>query len=136
PGTVTVTLTPSRMSADLAARHGVPFARGKVGEINVTLEMKKNGSVIGGEGNGGVILPALHYGRDGVLAVAMVLQAMAERDLPVSGLVVDIPTYHIDKRKFALGAPLPEVYAKLEKAFAGAEVDRRDGLWFGWEAER
>src|SRR5690606_25337219 len=89
------------------------------------------------EGNGGVILPALHYGRDGVLAVAMVLQAMAERDLPLSGLVSDIPAYHIDKRKFELGATsLADVYARLEKTFTGADVDRRDGLWFGWEAER
>jgi phosphomannomutase len=137
PGPVTVNLSSSRMSADLAARHGVPFARAKVGEINVTMEMKKNGSVIGGEGNGGVILPALHYGRDGVLAVAMVLQAMAERQLPLSGLVADIPAYHIDKRKFELGSTsLPEVYARLEKTFAGAEVDRRDGLWFGWEETR
>ncbi len=137
PGPVTVNLSTSRMSADLAARHGVPFARAKVGEINVTMEMKRNGSVIGGEGNGGVILPALHYGRDGVLAVAMVLQAMAERDLPLSGLVSDIPAYHIDKRKFELGAtPLADVYARLEKTFTGADTDRRDGLWFGWEAER
>ena len=137
PGPVTVNLSTSRMSADLAARHGVPFARGKVGEINVTTEMKANGSVIGGEGNGGVILPALHYGRDGVLAVAMVLQAMAERDLPLSGLIADIPAYHIDKRKYALGAvSLEAAYAKLEKAFAGAAIDRRDGLWFGWEASR
>src|SRR5690606_9175998 len=125
PGPVTVNLSTSRMSADLAARHGVPFARAKVGEINVTMEMKKNGSVIGGEGNGGVILPALHYGRDGVLAVAMVLQAMAERDLPLSGLVSDIPAYHIDKRKFELGATsLADVYARLEKTFTGADVDR------------
>ena len=137
PGPVTVNLSTSRMSADLAARHGVPFARAKVGEINVTMEMKKNGSVIGGEGNGGVILPALHYGRDGVLAVAMVLQALAERNLTLSGLIADIPAYHIDKRKFELGTTsLPDVYARLEKGFTGAEVDRRDGLWFGWEAAK
>ncbi len=137
PGPVTVNLSTSRMSADLAARHGVPFARAKVGEINVTMEMKRNGSVIGGEGNGGVILPALHYGRDGVLAVAMILQAMAERNLPLSGLVADIPAYHIDKRKFDLGSTsLTDVYARLEQTFTGATIDRRDGLWFGWETDR
>ncbi len=135
-GPVTVNLSTSRMSADIAARHGAPFARAKVGEVNVTVEMRKNGSVIGGEGNGGVILPDLHYGRDGVLAVALILQAMAERNLPLSALAAEIPSYHIDKRKFALGAPLAEVYTKLEKAFAGAQIDRRDGLWFGWEAAK
>jgi phosphomannomutase len=133
-GPVTVNLSTSRMSADIAARHGVPFARAKVGEINVTMEMKKNGSVIGGEGNGGVILPDLHYGRDGILAVALVLQALAEGDLPLSARLAALPAYHIDKRKFALGAvSLPEVYARLENGFMGAEIDRRDGLWFGWE---
>jgi phosphomannomutase len=93
--------------------------------------------VIGGEGNGGVILPVLHYGRDGILAVAMILQSMAERGESVSSLIAAIPAYHIDKRKFELGATsLPEVYARLEKGFSGAEIDRRDGLWFGWEAQK
>jgi phosphomannomutase len=136
-GPVTVNLSTSRMNADLAARHGVPFARAKVGEVNVTVEMRKNGSVIGGEGNGGVILPDLHYGRDGILAVALILQALVERKVPLSALIADIPAYSIDKRKFELGGkPLAEVYTKLEKAFADAEIDRRDGLWFGWEAKK
>jgi phosphomannomutase len=135
-GPVTVNLSTSRMSADIAARHGVPFARAKVGEVNVTMEMRKNGSVIGGEGNGGVILPDLHYGRDGVLAVALTLQALTEGKKTLSALAAEIPAYRIDKRKFALGAPLETVYAKLEKAFAGATIDRRDGLWFGWEDAR
>jgi phosphomannomutase len=122
------------MSADLAAKHGVPFARAKVGEINVTMEMKKNGSVIGGEGNGGVILPDLHYGRDGILAVALTLQAMSESNLPLSARIAALPAYRIDKRKFTLGGvSLPELYARLERELAGAGIDRRDGLWFGWE---
>jgi phosphomannomutase len=133
-GPVTVNLSTSRMSDDLAARHGVESARAKVGEVNVSMEMIRNGSVIGGEGNGGVILPDLHYGRDGVLAAAMILQLLAERGKPVSALAKEIPAYRIDKRKFDLeGKSLDEVYARLEKAFAGAKVDRRDGLWFGWE---
>jgi phosphomannomutase len=133
-GPVTVNLSTSRMNEDLAARAGSTFARSKVGEINVTVEMRRNGSVIGGEGNGGVILPDLHYGRDGILAVALTLQSMLERAVPLSGLVESIPAYHIDKRKYELGGKsLDEVYARLETAFAGAAVDRRDGLWFGWE---
>jgi phosphomannomutase len=133
-GPVTVNLSTSRMVEDLAARHGVEAFRAKVGEVNVTVAMKQNGSVIGGEGNGGVILPDLHYGRDGVLAVAMTLQHLAEREAPLSALVAGIPAYHIDKRKFALGGKsLQEIYGRLEKSFDGAAVDRRDGLRFAWE---
>ena len=131
---MTVNLSTSRMNEDLAERHGSAFARSKVGEINVTVEMRRNHSVIGGEGNGGVILPDLHYGRDGILAVALTLQSMLEQKASLSGLVAGIPAYHIDKRKFELGGKsLADVYDKLETAFAGAAVDRRDGLWFGWE---
>jgi phosphomannomutase len=133
-GPVTVNLSTSRMSEDLALRHGASFARSKVGEINVTVEMRRNGSVIGGEGNGGVILPDLHYGRDGILAVALTLQSLLEKGGSFSGLIAGVPAYRIDKRKFDLGSKsLPDVYYRLEKAFAGAVVDRRDGLWFGWE---
>lgn len=133
-GPVTVNLSTSRMVEDIAARHGVAAFRAKVGEINVTMAMKENGSVIGGEGNGGVILPDLHYGRDGILAVALTLQYLAERDATLSDLVAEIPAYVIDKRKFDLaGKSLSEVYARLEKAFPDAEVDRRDGLRFAWD---
>ncbi len=133
-GPVTVNLSTSRMIEDIAARHGVKAFRSKVGEVNVTVEMKANGSVIGGEGNGGVILPDLHYGRDGILAVALTLQYLAERETSISALVAEIPAYTIDKRKFSLGGKsLSEVYARLEKAFLDAEVDRRDGLRFAWD---
>ena len=138
-GGVTVNLSTSRMNEDLADRHGSAFARSKVGEINVTVEMRRNGSVIGGEGNGGVILPDLHYGRDGILAVALTLQSMLEQKSSFSSLIAGIPAYHIDKRKFDLGKQfsgeggLSDLYSKLEKAFVDAKVDRRDGLWFGWE---
>ncbi len=133
-GPVTVNLSTSRMNDDLAARHGVACHRAKVGEVNVSMEMRSNGSVIGGEGNGGVILPDLHYGRDGVLAVALILQSMAEREETLATLIAGIPVYHIDKRKFNLGgAPLEAVYAALRTTFPDARIDDRDGLWFGWE---
>ena len=133
-GPVTVNLSTSRMVEDIAARYGVPAFRSKVGEINVTRAMKENGSVIGGEGNGGVILPDLHYGRDGILAVALTLHYLAEREMSLSALVAEIPAYTIDKRKFDLrGKSLPELYARLEKVFPDATVDKRDGLRFAWE---
>ncbi len=132
-GPVTINLSTSRMNEDLAARYGVPLTRTKVGEINVAKAMQANGSVIGGEGNGGVILPDLHYGRDGILAAALILQSLTERGGALSQLVAEIPAYHIDKRKFAVAGKDPQrIYAQLEKTFSDAEIDRRDGLRFAW----
>lgn len=133
-GPITINLSTSRMNDDLAAHHGVKCHRAKVGEVNVSMEMRGNESVIGGEGNGGVILPDLHYGRDGVLAVALILQSMAKRGESLADLVAEIPAYHIDKRKFELGDKgLDTVFAALKEAFPDAETDARDGLWFGWQ---
>ena len=96
--------------------------------------MKKNGSVIGGEGNGGVISPDLHYGRDGILAVAMTLQLMAEKGKPLSAIAATIPSYHIEKQKYSVaGKDLQAIYAKLPAAFPDAKVDRQDGIRFEWE---
>lgn len=134
PGPVAVNLSTSRMVEDIAARHKVPVLRTKVGEINVTVGMKQNGSVIGGEGNGGVISPDLHYGRDGILAVAMTLQLMAERGKPLSALAASIPAYHIEKQKYSVaGKDLQAVVAKLASRFPDAKVDRQDGIRFEWE---
>lgn len=132
-GPITLNLSTSRLSEDIAARHGVPCDRAKVGEINVTVQMKANGSVIGGEGNGGVILPELHYGRDGILAVAMTLQLLAEKQKPLSALVADLPSYHIEKRKHAASAAqLHAGKSALQRRFADATCDERDGLRFAW----
>lgn len=132
-GPVTLNLSTSRMSEDIAARYDVPVIRAKVGEINVTVEMKKNGSVIGGEGNGGVILPDLHYGRDGILAVAMVLQWMAVKNASVSEIAATIPAYTIDKRKFsATASQVIAATEALKKRFPDAALDDRDGLRLAW----
>jgi phosphomannomutase len=133
-GPVTVNLSTSRMVEDIAARHKVEVARSKVGEINVTVLMKKNGSVIGGEGNGGVISPDLHYGRDGILSVAMILQLMAERNKPVSGIAAEIPAYWIEKQKFSIqGKNLENVIGRLLAKFPEARVDQQDGIRFEWD---
>jgi phosphomannomutase len=133
PGPVTINLSTSRMCEDIAAKYGVQCEHAKVGEINVTVQMKKNGSVVGGEGNGGVILPALHYGRDGILAVAMTLQLLAERGETVSQVVKSIPAYHIEKRKYsASGAQLQAKRDALKQRFADAAFDDRDGFRFAW----
>lgn len=133
-GPVTVNLSTSRMVEDIAAKHKVPVSRSKVGEINVTVLMKQNGSVIGGEGNGGVISPDLHYGRDGILSVAMILQLMAERGTPVSAIAAEIPAYHIEKQKYSVaGKSLDKVIGRLLAKFPEAKVDQQDGIRFEWD---
>jgi phosphomannomutase len=133
-GPVTVNLSTSRMVEDIAARHQVPVERSKVGEINVTVLMKRNGSVIGGEGNGGVISPDLHYGRDGILSVAMILQLMAERNKPVSAIAAEFPAYWIEKQKYSIqGKNLENVIGRLLAKFPEARVDQRDGIRFEWD---
>ncbi len=129
PGPVTVNLSTSRMVEDIAARYGVPVERTKVGEVNVAVAMKRNGSVIGGEGNGGVMLPDLHLGRDGILAIALTLELMAERTEPLSSIAAQIEPYHIEKTKLPVdGQPLPSIFARLAEKIPGAAVDRQDGM--------
>ncbi len=132
-GPMTVNLSTSRMIEDLALANGVSLERSKVGEINVSMLMKDNKSVIGGEGNGGVILPDLHYGRDGMLAIAMVLQLMLQEEKTISELVKRVPAYHIEKQKFAFkNSSLDSLAQILQDKFKGAELNQEDGLRFAW----
>jgi len=132
-GPVMVNLSTSRMNEDLAAKHGVPFERTPVGEIHVSTRMLAVGGLIGGEGNGGVILPELHPGRDGLLAVAFVLEAMRRSGQKLSELSAALPEYAMIKRKFALTAkPLQEAIAALKAANPGVECDERDGFRLAW----
>ena len=133
-GPVAINLSTSRMIDDIAAKHGVPVLRTKVGEINVTVGMRANHSVIGGEGNGGVISPDLHYGRDGILAVAMTLQLMAEKGKPLSKIAAEIPSYWIEKQKYSVaGKKLDIIFGRLLAKFPEAKCDEQDGIRFEWE---
>jgi phosphomannomutase len=118
---------------DAAGEFGQKVIRAPVGEVNVALRMKKEHAVIGGEGNGGVILPELHLGRDAPLGVALVLQLMLEDPRSISQMVAASPRYAILKDKLDLPkAPLDAVYAALREAFPEAEADTQDGLRLGW----
>lgn len=131
-GPVAINLSTSRMNEDVAARHGVQCLRASVGEINVSLAMMEASCVVGGEGNGGVILPALHYGRDSLVAVALVLDWMARHQASVASWVQQNPSYAMPKKKFSvLGKDVQQILAKVASAFGGWTQDRRDGLWLG-----
>jgi phosphomannomutase len=120
-----------------AALAGVPLVRAAVGEINVARRMEKENAVIGGEGNGGVILPDVHHTRDSAVATALVLQLLLETGKTVEQLVGEQPSYTIVKDKLPRDAgSLDEAYAKLEAGLAAPEADHQDGLRLAWPAER
>ncbi len=132
-GPVVTNLSTSRIVDDMAAEGGARVIRAPVGEVNVALRMRAEGAVIGGEGNGGVILPELHLGRDAPLGVALLLQMMHEDGEPLSKVVSRFPRYAIIKDKLDRPAqPLDAVYAALTAAFPDAEADTQDGLRLGW----
>jgi len=132
-GAVVTNLSTSRIVDDMAAERGTPVLRAPVGEVNVALAMRDAGAVIGGEGNGGVILPELHLGRDAPLGVALLLQLLHEDGEPLSKIVARFPRYAILKDKLDRpDKPLDAVYAALTAAFPDAEADTQDGLRLAW----
>ena len=117
------------MSQDLAEKYGVPFFRSKVGEANVADVMIANNAVFGGEGNGGPIDPRIGYVRDSFVGMAMVLNAMADRDMSLSELAAELPRYEIYKTKVTMPADaVAGALDKLESHFQNAESNRMDGM--------
>jgi len=136
PGPVVTNLSTSRVVEDVAAAAGVPFERAPVGEINVARAMQKVGAVIGGEGNGGVILPDVQLTRDAAVAAALIVQLLAESDAPLSELVAAHRPYVIVKDKLPRDAgDLAAAYDRLESSMDAPEADRQDGLRLAWPAE-
>ncbi|NTW56931.1 MAG: phosphoglucosamine mutase [Chlorobiaceae bacterium] len=137
PGPVANNLSSSRALRDIAAKHGVACHSAKVGEANVTEVMKETGVVIGGEGNGGVILPELHYGRDALAGIALFLQAFtlwrqANAGGTLSGFKKEFPVYFMSKQKITLDDKgrhsLDALFAAIASSHRDAEVNMLDGL--------
>ncbi len=132
-GAVVTNCSTSRMTEDLAGKYGVPFFRSAVGEANVADMMIRKSAVIGGEGNGGAIDPRIGFVRDSFAGMAILLDAMAERDRPVSELAGEMPRYEIYKAKLAVSREkIPAVLGALERQFPDATADRLDGLRLDW----
>lgn len=133
PGAVVTNLSTSRVVSDAAAAHGTAVQLAPVGEVNVALAMLAAGATIGGEGNGGVILPALHAGRDAPVAAALVLHLVASTGQTVSELVAGAPRYAIVKDKLDRpNAPLTAVYEALQRQYTDARCDTQDGVRLDW----
>jgi phosphomannomutase len=129
---VVVNLSTSLVVEDAARAGGAKFLRAPVGEANVARAIRDEGAVIGGEGNGGVMLPALHIGRDAPLGLALILHLLAANGVRVSELVESSPRYTIVKAKGPRGPELRPLYDRLRRRFAEAEADERDGLRLSW----
>ncbi|HKR55457.1 MAG TPA: phosphoglucosamine mutase [Gemmatimonadales bacterium] len=131
-GPVVVNLSTSLVVDDAARDGGVEIMRAPVGEAHVARMILSTKSPIGGEGNGGVMYPALHAGRDAPLAAAMVLALLARVGRPVSDIVKAHPQYVIVKGKVPRGAALDRVYDALRSRFPDAGVNTDDGLRLAW----
>ena len=130
--TVVANLSTSLVVEDATRELGGRFVRAPVGEANVARSIVETGAIIGGEGNGGVILPHLHVGRDAPVGVALILHLLAVSGRSVSALVADQPRYKIVKGKGPRGKDLTPVYLALRRRFPEAEADERDGLRLAW----
>jgi len=132
-GAIVTNCSTSRMSQDLAEQYGVPFHRSPVGEANVVDAMLENGAVFGGEGNGGPIDPRVGMVRDSFVGMALLLDAMAARDMTVAELADELPRYEIVKTKVSLPREkIPAALDALLEHFADATPDRLDGLRLDW----
>ena len=130
--TVVMNLSTSLVVEDAARAAGARVVRAPVGEANVARAIRDEGALIGGEGNGGVMLPALHIGRDAPLGVALILHLLAANGVTVSDLVAASPRYTIVKAKGPRGPELGPLYDRLRRRFGDATPDDRDGLRLSW----
>ncbi|NPA43759.1 MAG: phosphoglucosamine mutase [Chlorobi bacterium] len=133
-GPVVSNLSSSRALKDLADRYGVPYYASPVGEVNVVKKMKETGAVIGGEGNGGVIYPDLHYGRDALAGIALILSLLADRNISLSELKNQYPAYYMAKEKIRLepGMNPDELLERFARLHADKPVNREDGVKVEW----
>ncbi len=130
PGSTVSNLSSTMALRDISKKHGCRYYSSAVGEVNVVEEMKKRKAVIGGEGNGGVIYPELHYGRDALAGIALFLSHLALSKMKCSELRRKYPDYVIAKTKVALqpGTDFSRILEEVRKEFKGCMIDERDGM--------
>ena len=135
PGNTVSNLSSTRALRDVTLRHGGTYTAAAVGEVNVTTKMKEVGAVIGGEGNGGVIYPESHYGRDALVGIALFLSALARKGCRVSEMREALPEYFIAKNRIDL-TPQTDVDAILERVkelYRDEQVNDIDGVKIDFE---
>ena len=130
---VVANISTSRMIDDIAGEYGSKVYRTKVGEAHVARQLRKVKGVIGGEGNGGVILPEFHYGRDALVGMALILQYLAESEKPISRLSSELPRYFMIKRKAKLSKNFERNLVRLKKSFSRGRINPLDGIRIDFE---
>ena len=139
PGNTVSNLSSSRALRDVTRRYaGCRYAAAAVGEVNVTTKMHEVGALIGGEGNGGVIYPAIHAGRDAMVGVALFLSNLAHKKMKVSELKKTYPQYFIAKNKIQLsdGALIDKILSELKTIYAKENINDIDGVKINFEANK
>jgi len=133
-GPVVTNLSTTQAIDDIARQLGCPVIRTKIGEINVVEEMIQSHAVIGGEGNGGVILPEVHYCRDSMSGMGVVLQLLAARRQPLHAIVASLPRYVVIKQKAEFPPDqVSRLLDALERRFPDARKSTLDGLKLSWD---
>lgn len=130
PGNTVSNLSSTRALRDVTEGHGLTYSAAAVGEVNVVAKMKATNAVIGGEGNGGVIYPELHYGRDALVGIALFLTHMAKKKMTASQLRDSYPKYTISKNKIQLtpSVDVDNILLKMADKYKDMEVDTTDGV--------
>jgi phosphomannomutase len=137
PGNTVSNMSSTRALRDVTEKHGQSYSASAVGEVNVVVKMKETNAVIGGEGNGGIIYPESHYGRDALVGIALFLSHLAEKNCAVSTLRDSYPKYIISKNKIEL-TPSIDVDQLLEKMileYKNQEIDTTDGVKIYFDKE-
>ena len=137
PGNSVSNLSSTRALADVTIKNGGEYYASAVGEVNVVEMMKAKNAVIGGEGNGGVILPELHYGRDALVGIALFLTYLSNKKLKMSELKNSFPQYTISKNKLALSdtTDIDLLLEKISKKYKNVKQNKIDGLKLEFENE-
>ena len=130
PGNTVSNMSSSRALRDVTENHGGNYQASAVGEVNVVKLMKDNNAIIGGEGNGGIIYPESHYGRDALVGVALFLSHLAEQKIKVSALRASYPSYFMSKKKIELtpGLDVDGILQQLQKNYALENITTIDGV--------
>ena len=137
PGNTVSNMSSSRALRDITEKHGGTYQASAVGEVNVVELMKKTNAIIGGEGNGGIIFPDAHYGRDALVGIALFLSLMAEKKLSASALRASYPQYFISKNKIELTPDIDVdlVLASMAKKYQNENINTVDGVKIDFEKE-
>lgn len=131
-------LSSSRALRDVTQAHGARYFASAVGEVNVTTLMHEHNALIGGEGNGGVIYPALHSGRDAMVGIALFLTSLAKKKCSASQLKATLPQYYIAKNKIELSdtAMIDRILGQMKTVFVGEDINDIDGVKISFEDKR